>query len=143
LASPGTQYVSVGEQFSYTLQATQGAIKNYYFTGIPDGIIRSDMTLAGSPARAGVYTITMYASNDCGVGNTSFQIISDEEQTSSVALSSVPDTGTFTGIDGGIVALYGFVLMMASGAIVLLALGPIQSLFPQKKTAYVRRKRRS
>lgn len=67
--SPLTATATVGQAFSYTITTASNDATGYGTSNnLPAGITRSGAILSGVPTEAGLYNITLYASNTDGMG---------------------------------------------------------------------------
>lgn len=67
--SPLTASATIGQAFSYTITTASNDATGYGTSNnLPAGITRSGAILSGVPTEAGLYNITLYASNTDGMG---------------------------------------------------------------------------
>jgi hypothetical protein len=66
--SPLTASATVGQAFSYTITTASNDATGYGTSNdLPDGITRSGAILSGVPTEAGIYNVTLYATNADGI----------------------------------------------------------------------------
>lgn len=75
VTNPGPQSAEVGAEFALQMQASNETTA-YSAQGLPDelGIDASTGVITGRPAVAGIYTVTVYAINSTGSGETTFSL---------------------------------------------------------------------
>jgi hypothetical protein len=86
----------VGTTFSFTLQASPGPILSFDATGLPSGLNLNTATglISGMPAAAGLYTLSMSASNATGSSAAQgFSLTIESAQSAPVIVSSRYATG--------------------------------------------------
>ena len=75
VTNPGLQSAEVGAEFSLKMEASNEPT-SYLEQGLPDGLEIDTSTglISGRPATVGAYTVTVYATNSTGTGETTFSL---------------------------------------------------------------------
>jgi len=81
---------TVGSAFKYTITATQSPM-NYSGEGLPPGVIVNPATgvISGTPAYAGIFAATLYASNPWGTGSAPLQVSIATNQISGLSIVEI------------------------------------------------------